>query len=329
MVEEEIFWLERKVEELKMRLYREKKHTKGWQQKQQRRLQRGNHLLCGPGSPSRLNKDLQVRTRSQNYEELRKERMRSYRRASVGSASELISLTPTGSPGKLLIYSKSISEVLRNNKQSRTKLTSLCFVFCLFMFWIEKFYEKPRRHNNRIPKHHIDRETTNEKPNVLSEELIKCLIGICLDINQAPKDREGSDVAQKLSLSCMNSKSSQAKTSFNCKAPLFAFNRNASNLDPYGILPDLDGSIRDIGPYKDLIQITRSSLDINHFTECLPAARKLRLIPGALSKLWSLKTSMIQSNHVLFSSMFLFCVSGFWWINYQMWTWHSWLTSRN
>ncbi|KAJ4719892.1 Protein of unknown function, DUF547 [Melia azedarach] len=245
MVEEEIFWLERKVEELKMRLYREKKHTKGWQQKQQRRLQRGNHLLCGPGSPSRLNKDLQVRTRSQNYEELRKERMRSYRRASVGSASELISLTPTGSP--------------------------------------EKFYEKPRRHNNRIPKHHIDRETTNEKPNVLSEELIKCLIGICLDINQAPKDREGSDVAQKLSLSCMNSKSSQAKTSFNCKAPLFAFNRNASNLDPYGILPDLDGSIRDIGPYKDLIQITRSSLDINHFTECLPAARKLRVLMDKLS----------------------------------------------
>ncbi|XP_031259579.1 uncharacterized protein LOC116117710 [Pistacia vera] len=239
MVEEEIVWLERKVEELKMRLYHEKKQTKEWQmqksqtEKQQRRLRRANHLLCGPENPSMLNKDLQVRTRSQNYDEFRKRRMRSSRRASVGSEIEILSMSSTGFP--------------------------------------EEIYEKSRRHTSRIPKHSsaVDKETACEKPNLLSEELIKCLIGIFLDMNQSAQDREGSAIVPKLSLSCMNSKGFISK--------------NASSLDPYGILPDLDGSIRDIGPYKNLIHITRSFLDINRFAECLSAVRKLRVLMHKLS----------------------------------------------
>ncbi|KAL9418433.1 hypothetical protein AB3S75_036402 [Citrus x aurantiifolia] len=232
MVEEEIIWLERKVEELKMGLYHEKKLTKERKMKHQSRLPRANHLLRGQASPSGLTKDLQVRTRSQHYEEFRRERKKSFRRASAGSASELLSFTPAAS---------------------------------------SEFYEKPRKQTYRIPKHcRVDKETSSEKPNVLSEELIKCLLGIFLDINQASHDREGSAVVPKLGLSCINSKG-------------FAINQNASKLDPYGILPDLDGSIRDIGPYKNLIQITRSSLDINRFTECKPALRKLRVLMDQLS----------------------------------------------
>lgn len=105
MVEEEIVWLERKVEEMKMRLYHEKKLTKEWRllrseaEKQQRRLQRANHLLCRPENSSMLNKDLQVGTRSQNYDEFSTRRMKS-RRASVGSEIEILSMSSTASPGK-------------------------------------------------------------------------------------------------------------------------------------------------------------------------------------------------------------------------------------
>ncbi|PQP95082.1 hypothetical protein Pyn_05926 [Prunus yedoensis var. nudiflora] len=44
MVEEEISRLERKVEELKLRLYQEREHTKEWEV--QRRQGQQNHLLC-------------------------------------------------------------------------------------------------------------------------------------------------------------------------------------------------------------------------------------------------------------------------------------------
>ncbi|KAI9157480.1 hypothetical protein LWI28_023250 [Acer negundo] len=254
MVEEEIICLERKVEEMKMRLYHEKKHNRELQlhQKQKRRMRRGNHILSRSSTPSLINnnnnnnnnnnsnKDLQVRTRSQNYEECRLEKkMNSYRRASVGSEMDLLHMSSTtGSP---------------------------------------EIHEKSRRHTRRIPKYsNFDKETftTHEKPNVLSEELIKCLIGIYLDINEASSEGSSAIVAPKLGLPCMNTKG------FIVKSPSFVITRNnASNLDPYGILPDLDGSIRDIGPYKNLIQITRISLDISRFTESFPAVEKLRLIP--------------------------------------------------
>lgn len=114
-----------------------------------------------------------------------------------------------------------------------------------------------------------------EEPNELSEELLKCLIGIFLELNQPSLDREelSDNVVPKLSLSCMKS------SGFTCKAPsLFLSNVNASSLDPYGISSDLDCSARDIGPYKDFIQITSSTLDIERFSQCLPAFGKLRFI---------------------------------------------------
>lgn len=108
-----------------------------------------------------------------------------------------------------------------------------------------------------------------EKPNELSEELLKCLIGIFLELNRASLDREESDTAPKLTLSCMKS------TGFTCKTP--------SGFDPYGISSDLDCSGRDVGPYKDFIQITSSSLDLARSSQCLPALGKLKFVLSSLS----------------------------------------------
>lgn len=118
-----------------------------------------------------------------------------------------------------------------------------------------------------------------EKPNELSEELMKCLIGIFFKLNQASPGSKGSTSASRHHISCINSKGFMSRTSFNCKAPEFSFDKT-SNIDPYGILPDFDGLIRDVGPYKNFFQITRSSLNISQISECIKAMGKLRYFHG-------------------------------------------------
>ncbi|XP_021652445.2 uncharacterized protein LOC110644125 isoform X2 [Hevea brasiliensis] len=203
MVEEEIIWLERKVDELKLNLYQERNQTQKWklQRKQQRKLRHQNHLPpCRPGNSSVLDDDSGHLSRSKHYKEFRKENMK-FRRASLGSAEEMSYVLSTGSTSD----------------------------------------EKSRR--GRMQKeHHMYKEICDEKPNELSEELIKCLIGIFLALKQAPKDREESAIIPKLGLSY------------------------------------LDSTIRDIGPYKNFIHIARNSLDIGHFAECLPQTGKLRVL---------------------------------------------------
>lgn len=163
------------------------------------------------------------------------------------------------------------------------------------MFDLSETQGKARRHTRRIPKpSNFEKGSCSEKANVLSEELIKCLIGIFLDMNQgSPQDREGSStIVPKLGLSCINSKGFVGKSSY-------AFLHNSrSNLDPYGILPELDGSIRDIGLYKDLIQITRSSIDMSRFSssESLPAVEKLRFIPDFRNHIIKLCTIQLLLN---------------------------------
>ena len=92
MVEEEILGFERKIDELKMKLYQEKKHTKEWKmqqlQQQQQKLQHQNQFICGPGNDN----DLKQRTRSPNYEVFNKGKIKSHRRASMGSALDILSL---------------------------------------------------------------------------------------------------------------------------------------------------------------------------------------------------------------------------------------------
>lgn len=137
-------------------------------------------------------------------------------------------------------------------------------------------YEVPRRSSGKITREYpIHIEDAIEKPNEMSEELLKCLIGIFLELNKASLDREESETVPRLTLPCIKSTGLIAKASSNSKAPS---NSNVSCLDPYGISSDLDCTARDVGSYKNFIQITRSSLDIDRFSQCLPAFRKLRLI---------------------------------------------------
>ncbi|QCE01230.1 Ternary complex factor MIP1 [Vigna unguiculata] len=236
-VEEEIIMLESKVQELKLRLFLERYQNMDLEI-QHRRQQQPKLYKQFRGSSRHGSMITEQRSSSLDYEVISKERKISNRRASLGSALDFHSLFSTP----------------RRSTE----------------------YEVPRRSSGKIAREYpIHIEDAIEKPNEMSEELLKCLIGIFLELNKASLDREESETVPRLTLPCMKSTGLIAKTSSNSKAPS---NSNVSCLDPYGISSDLDCTARDVGPYKDFIQITRSSLDIDRFSQCLPAFRKLRVL---------------------------------------------------
>ncbi|XP_024029473.1 uncharacterized protein LOC21394676 [Morus notabilis] len=257
MIEEEIFLLERKVDELKLQLYKERGEARECEIRHQKRvLQQNNNMLCEAANHRSVLVNDQ-RSRSQNYEVLRQERVSAAgdRRSSLSSASDIRSLSSTASNREIADISRRLSG-RGTNRGKVDNTTSIGIV----------------------------------KPNEISEELLKCLIGIFLELKQTSLDKEGSAPPNvpKIALSCMNSKGFTGKTSLiNCKySPTFLFNYNSSNFDPYGIFPDLEyGSTRDVGPYKNFIHITTSSLDISRFSRCLTGIRKLRVLMHKLCDL--------------------------------------------
>ncbi|CDP00103.1 unnamed protein product [Coffea canephora] len=242
MIEEEIIWLERKVDELKLNLYQEKKQTQEWEMLRFKELP----PRCAPSSNKELISKQKIRT---DYPQNRKPRILQERRTSFGSSIDFRSSSFFGS-----------SEIL--DQKSRCSSS--------------------RSWESHIPLD-IEIEIDFEKPNKLSEELIKCMIGIYLEMKQASFEMKGSAIVPKCSLSSMKPRGLMSKTSFSCTVSPFSWDSDKSNIDPYRILQDLDGSIRDIGPYKDFVQITRNSVDKSYLSECHPAMRKLRVLMHKLS----------------------------------------------
>lgn len=105
-------------------------------------------------------------------------------------------------------------------------------------------------------------ETT---PNGVSEDLVKCLMGIYLELNRSSRDREGSRTVSKLSLSHLKNASFKRKS---------VYDHNASNLDPYGAV--MGTSLRDIGEYKNFIHVTRTSIDVSRLSDCSTSLVNLR-----------------------------------------------------
>ncbi|KAL3521109.1 hypothetical protein ACH5RR_019258 [Cinchona calisaya] len=238
MVEEEIIWLERKVDELKLNLYQEKKQTKEWE------------MLRFKELPPRC-------TQSNKKELIPKQKI------------------PTD------------SALNRKNRILCERRTSLDIRSSSFFGSSEVVDQNSRCSSSRSWDSYIqlDIDIDIEKPNNLSEELIKCLIGILLELKQLSFEMKGSTIVPKCNLSSMKPRGLMSKTSFSCTASAFSWDSSdKSNLDPYCILQDIDGSsIRDIGPYKDFVQITRNSVDTSYLSECHPAMRKLRVLMHKLS----------------------------------------------
>ncbi|KAK4273655.1 hypothetical protein QN277_017002 [Acacia crassicarpa] len=230
-VEEEILLLERKVKELKLQLYTERRQSREWEHHLRR-------LSQYPSMPGYESVTSEQRYRWHNFQVLGKRRIKRDRRVSLGSAFDIHSLFTT-----------------------------------------------TRRSNNGKPQTPMGIERANE----VSEELLKCLIGIFLELNHACLDRKEADHASvpKLTLSCMKS------SGFTCKTPSFLSNPNVLSTDPYGISSDSDCLARDVGPYKDFIHITSSSLHTDRFSH---AFGKLRVL---INKLCQVDLNLLSNNQKL------------------------------
>ncbi|KAJ8760355.1 hypothetical protein K2173_012601 [Erythroxylum novogranatense] len=92
MVGDEIAWLEKKVDELKLNLYEQKKQNKEWTVKKQQRGKLRQHNNLPPFSPGKLimSEDCCELSRTQNFQEYKEEKVH-LRRVSVGSAGEMFS----------------------------------------------------------------------------------------------------------------------------------------------------------------------------------------------------------------------------------------------
>ncbi|KAF9597133.1 hypothetical protein IFM89_015962 [Coptis chinensis] len=248
IVEQEIISLERKVGELKMCLHQEKKQRKEWQlfQDQHERLQKQNHHICKSGN-RRKHRSLVIPSGlSCNSEDFRSQRRSRERKASMQFASEIATISLTQSSGK------HVERTSENHSEEQSL---------------------------------INRETCNEYSNRLSEDLINCLIQIFLKLNRslAHFDYEESATVPKLGLSCINSRGLVAKNLLNCKPSMILSDNDRTFLDPYAILPDVDITIGDMGPYKNFIQLTRSTLDMSQLPECYAEIGKLSSYIKALN----------------------------------------------
>ncbi|KAJ0249406.1 Uncharacterized protein HA466_0149040 [Hirschfeldia incana] len=117
------------------------------------------------------------------------------------------------------------------------------------------------------------RKVQETTPNGVSEDLVKCLMGIYLELNRSSREREGSRTVSKLSLSHLKNASFKRKS---------VYDQNASNLDPYGVV--MGTSFRDIGEYKNFIHITRTSIDVSRLSDCSTSIVNLRVLKEKLSK---------------------------------------------
>ncbi|KAF3775133.1 hypothetical protein EJ110_NYTH51214 [Nymphaea thermarum] len=137
--------------------------------------------------------------------------------------------------------------------------------------------EGQRCHNKKVT------EVYREKPNQLSEELVKCLISIFLRLNRgASPETETAATFPKIGLSCMSSRSFSSKPSLNSRTPISFSNVSCPLLDPYNMVVNHDCIPGDFGPYKNFIQLTRNSMKVSHMPHCISYLEKLRNLMNKL-----------------------------------------------
>ncbi|CAN6472154.1 unnamed protein product [Victoria cruziana] len=145
-------------------------------------------------------------------------------------------------------------------------------------FIVRENEEGQRCHSKRVA------EGRCERPNQLSEKLVKCLISIFLRLNRgASPETESSATFPKISFSCISSRSFSSRSSLNSRRPISLSDVSCSRLDPYNMGDNHDCIPEDFGPYKSFIQLTRNSLKFRYMPHCISYLENLRNLINKLS----------------------------------------------
>ncbi|XP_073111249.1 uncharacterized protein [Elaeis guineensis] len=128
-----------------------------------------------------------------------------------------------------------------------------------------------------------DKDYQKCQPNKLSEKIVKCLICIFLRLIRTSRavELEKSGNLSRSNSSFLRSGSFRVDGSVNLNASITT-QRETRQQDPYGIF-EIEGSLsRDIGPYKNLIKFTLSSLDLKGISNSLSLLNQLRVLLNSL-----------------------------------------------
>ncbi|KAK8952521.1 hypothetical protein KSP39_PZI004831 [Platanthera zijinensis] len=129
----------------------------------------------------------------------------------------------------------------------------------------------------------LDTNSQRWQPNKLSEKILSCLICIFLRLMRTARatELEKAGIVSKSNNSNLRTRSFRMEGGLSINSSL-STHKEAGQKDPYGIF-EIEGSLlRDVGPYKNLVRFTSSSLELKGISSCLPMLNNLRKLVSSL-----------------------------------------------
>ncbi|EXC22893.1 hypothetical protein L484_007502 [Morus notabilis] len=150
---------------------------------------------------------------------------------------------------------------------------------------------------------HSEENIQNWQPNKLSEEILKCLNFIYIRLLRTTRtmELEKSGPISRSLHSSLSSRSFRVEAGSNLK--------ESRQQDPYGIFNVEESIPRDIGPYKNLVMFTASSMDPKCVSSpsSLPLLRKLRQLMNILQTV-DLRSLTYQQKLAFWINMYNACI---------------------
>ncbi|KAL0436409.1 UNVERIFIED_CONTAM: hypothetical protein Sradi_0348800 [Sesamum radiatum] len=151
----------------------------------------------------------------------------------------------------------------------------------------DRYLDIPNDIPSRIlstPLHTEDENVHRWPPNKLSENIMKCLIFIFVRLLRTSRVME-LEKSGPIARSTNFSLSFRAETGSSSKTSLM-FQKDSRQQDPYGIFDSEESIPRDIGPYKNLVRFTSSSMDLKCIqnSSSVPLFQKLKVLIDGLKK---------------------------------------------
>ncbi|RYR70419.1 hypothetical protein Ahy_A03g016914 isoform B [Arachis hypogaea] len=148
------------------------------------------------------------------------------------------------------------------------------------------------------------------QPNKLSESIMKCLNFIYVRLLRTSRamELEKSGPILRSMHSSLSSRSFRVDTTSNTKSNLM-LQREARQQDPYAIFDTEESIPRDIGPYKNLVIFTSSSMDPKFISNpsSIPLLRKLRILMSNLQTV-DLKCLTCQQKLAFWINVYNACI---------------------
>lgn len=126
------------------------------------------------------------------------------------------------------------------------------------------------------PLHSEEESMQRWSPNKLSENIMKCLVFIYVRLLRTSRTME-LERSGPIARSTNFSLSFRQETSSNLKTSLM-FQKDSRQQDPYAVFDSEESIPRDIGPYKNLVRFTSSSMDLKCIqnSSSVPLFQKLK-----------------------------------------------------